>query len=220
MFGQIQLSHLYKRAMIEFIIEVMVIGVAYLLGSVPFGLLLARYKGAGDIRTMGSGNIGATNVFRTSGKTLGAATLALDAGKGAMAVLLARWLGSEWTVAFAGAAAVLGHVFPVWLDFKGGKGVATTLAVYWAAGWPVGLFASFVWVGMFAVSRISSLSSLSAVLLSPVIALFFTSAPVFVMTLFLGGLVIQRHKENIGRLVRGEEKPVKSNIAVAKTSGD
>lgn len=191
--------------MLEILTGIFIIILAYLLGSIPFGLILTRYAGLGDIRKMGSGNIGATNVLRTGNKKVAAATLALDVGKGVLAVCLAKLLGIYWVVILSAIAAVMGHIFPVWLQFKGGKGVATTLAVYWVVYWPLGLFASVVWLVVFYISRISSLSSVAAMLLSPVIAMFFSGAGLFFLSFVVGSVVIYRHKDNILRLLRGEE---------------
>lgn len=185
---------------------IIVIAVAYLLGSVPFGLLLTKYAGLGDIRNIGSGNIGATNVLRTGNKKLAMATLAADVLKGIIAVSIAHAAGGWLVITLSAIAAVMGHIFPVWLKFKGGKGVATALAVYWAVYWPLGLFACVCWLAMFYVSRISSLSSITAMLLSPVVGFFFGGYGLFPMSFIIGAVVIYRHKENIIRLLRGEEK--------------
>src|SRR5580698_2145429 len=134
----------------------------YLFGSVPFGLLLTRMAGLGDIRAIGSGSIGATNVLRTGNKALAAATLLLDAGKGAFAVGVFLWLGPPDAALWSGLGAVIGHLFPVWLGFKGGKGVATGLGVLLAAAWPVGVVACAVWLIVAAIARMSSLASLAA----------------------------------------------------------
>jgi glycerol-3-phosphate acyltransferase PlsY len=189
----------------EIIVSIILIAIGYLLGSVPCGLLITKYAGKGDIRNIGSGNIGATNVLRTGSKKLALITLALDALKGVVAVLLAKYLVPDWAVSLVALAAVVGHIFPVWLQFKGGKGVTTTIAIYWALYWPLGLFASIVWIIIFFMSRISSFSSLSAIILSTVIALFFGNTTMFLMALVTAVLVTYRHKENIIRLMRGEE---------------
>lgn len=180
----------------------------YLLGSVPFGLVLTRAAGLGDIRTIGSGNIGATNVLRTGNKPLAAATLILDSGKGAFAALLAGWLVSPDAAVAAGLFAVIGHNFPVWLNFKGGKGVATTLGALLAVSWPVGLAACLTWAVVFAIARISSLSALLALLLAPVYALIWSTPPVAVMAAILALLGFVRHRANIGRLMNGTEPKV------------
>jgi glycerol-3-phosphate acyltransferase PlsY len=180
----------------------------YLLGSIPFGLIAARLGGAGDIRKIGSGNIGATNVLRTGRKDLAAITLLGDAGKGVAAVLIARALThhSAPIEALAGGAAFLGHLFPIWLKFKGGKGVATFYGVLFAAAWPVGLLAGATWIAMAALFRMSSLAALTAAALAPFFA-FATDQPLPVVWLavFMAVLIYIRHRENIGRLLRNEE---------------
>jgi glycerol-3-phosphate acyltransferase PlsY len=194
------------------------IALGYLLGSIPFGLLFAWGSGAGDVRKIGSGNIGATNVLRTGKKWAAAATLICDGAKGAAAVLLARHFLAPGSEIFAALAAVLGHIFPVWLGFKGGKGVATFLGVCLALYWPVGLAICATWLLMALVWRISSLSALIAIALSP--AYFFTMgqrdyAPVAVV---LAATVFFMHRENIRRLIKGEEPRIgskKSNGANA-----
>jgi glycerol-3-phosphate acyltransferase PlsY len=177
----------------------------YLLGSIPFGLLFAHLAGAGDVRKIGSGNIGATNVLRTGKRWAAAATLLCDAGKGAAAVLLARHflpLGAE---IFAALAAVLGHLWPVWLGFKGGKGVATFLGVSTALFWPAGLAVAATWLIAALIWRISSLSALIAVALSPVYFFAFGQRDYVPLALVLAALIIFMHRENIARLTRGEE---------------
>lgn len=187
-------------------IGVLVAAVAgYLLGSVPFGLVLTRAAGLGDIRAIGSGNIGATNVLRTGNKGLAAATLLLDGGKGLIAVLLARWLIGGDAVYVAGAGAMLGHTFPVWLGFKGGKGVATAMGSLLAMAWPVGLIACLTWLVVAAVFRVSSLSALVALATASVVAALSTDTSTTVATLAIAILVYIRHKANIRRLLRGEE---------------
>lgn len=180
---------------------------AYLLGSIPFGLIVTRLGGAGDVRSIGSGNIGATNVLRTGRKELALFTLLLDAGKGAAAILIARWLfDNDFTTALAGGAAFVGHLFPVWLGFKGGKGVATFFGVLLAAAWPVGLIAAATWLSVFFLGRISSLSALVAAAAAPVAAWALgQSTPMIVLTAFMAVLIYMRHHENIGRLMRGQE---------------
>lgn len=177
----------------------------YLLGSIPFGLVLTRLAGYGDIRSIGSGNIGATNVLRTGNKPLALATLLLDSGKGAIAALLALWLGDQDTGIAAAAGSMLGHSFPVWLDFKGGKGVATSLGVLLAISWPVGLAACGTWLLAALLFRISSLSALIAIGLSPLVAWFLAGPSVAGLCLFIAILVYVRHKENIARLLKGQE---------------
>ncbi len=187
--------------------SILTAALSYLLGSIPFGLIVTRLGGAGDVRSIGSGNIGATNVLRTGRKELALATLVLDAGKGAVAVLVARQLlDSDALTALAGASAFLGHLFPVWLGFKGGKGVATFYGVLLAAAWPVGLVSAAVWILVFALTRISSLSALlAASLAAPVAWMMGQPVPVIVLTAFMAALVLVRHHENIGRLLRGQE---------------
>ncbi|WP_173981748.1 glycerol-3-phosphate 1-O-acyltransferase PlsY [Magnetospirillum sp. SS-4] len=177
----------------------------YLLGSIPFGLVLTRLAGLGDIRQIGSGNIGATNVLRTGRKGLALATLLLDGGKGAIAVGLAWWGLGHDTVPVAGFAAVLGHNFPVWLRFKGGKGVATTFGTLMAASWPVGLACCAAWLVTAALFRYSSLSALVGLALSPAFALVFAGPDYAAMAAGLAVMGFYRHKANIVRLIRGEE---------------
>ena len=177
----------------------------YLFGSIPFGLILTRFAGLGDIRRIGSGNIGATNVLRTGNKGLAAATLLLDGGKGAAAVLLAAWLGGHDAVLWAGSGAVLGHAFPVWLGFKGGKAVATAYGVLIAAAWPVGLCAGAIWLAMAAIGRMSSLAALASFALAPLLAAALADATVVKLALVIAVLVFARHHTNIRRLIAGTE---------------
>ena len=176
----------------------------YLIGSVPFGLLLTKAAGLGDIRQVGSGNIGATNVLRTGRKGLAAATLILDGLKGAVAVLLARqFLGDQDVV--VGTAAVLGHLFPVWLGFRGGKGVATGLGVLLAAAWPVGLACCALWLVAAKLLKMSSAAALTAFAAAPLFALVLSSADHALMALLIAVLVFWRHEANIRRLLAGTE---------------
>jgi glycerol-3-phosphate acyltransferase PlsY len=179
----------------------------YLLGSIPFGYLAARAGGAGDIRQVGSGNIGATNVLRTGRRDLAAITLVGDGGKGAVAVLLAAWLlGGSTYAAVAGGGAFVGHLFPVWLGFKGGKGVATFFGVLLAIAWPVGVIAGAVWIAMAAVFRMSSLASLTAAALAPVIAVLARQeTPTTLLAVAMAVLIVIRHRANISRLLRNQE---------------
>ncbi|MCA3277593.1 MAG: glycerol-3-phosphate 1-O-acyltransferase PlsY [Roseomonas sp.] len=176
----------------------------YLIGSVPFGLLLTKAAGLGDIRQVGSGNIGATNVLRTGRKGLAAATLILDGLKGAVAMLLARqFLGDQDVV--VGTAAVLGHLFPVWLGFRGGKGVATGLGVLLAAAWPVGLACCALWLVAAKLLKMSSAAALTAFAAAPLFALVLSSADHALMALLIAVLVFWRHEANIRRLLAGTE---------------
>lgn len=177
----------------------------YLFGSVPFGLALTRLAGLGDIRAIGSGNIGATNVLRTGRKDLALATLILDSGKAGMACLAFTFLVSTPAGLVAAGAAFLGHCFPVWLKFSGGKGVATFLGALLAAAWPVGLLTCLTWLGMALLMRISSLSALAAASLAPLLALAFGRSDVAILALFLAALIFWRHQANIDRLLKGEE---------------
>jgi glycerol-3-phosphate acyltransferase PlsY len=179
----------------------------YLLGSIPFGLVLTRLAGLDDIRSIGSGSIGATNVLRTGRKDLALATLLLDGGKGAVAVLIARLVSEDLTV-IAGGAAILGHLFPVWLKFKGGKGVATTFGTLIAVNWMVGLGACIVWLIMAVLFRYSSLSGLTAVAAAPFLALWLGTHPQAWLAAFAAFLVWIRHHENINRLLKGEEPKI------------
>ena len=177
----------------------------YLLGSIPFGMVIARALGLGDLRRIGSGNIGATNVLRTGNRPAALATLLLDSGKGAIAVLLARHFGGETAAILAGGAAFLGHCFPVWLGFRGGKGVATFLGTVIALHWPLGLAACAIWLLTAAISRISSLSALMAAALTPVLAWSMGRADLVLVSLFMAALIFLRHRANIARLLDGSE---------------
>ncbi len=179
--------------------------IGYLLGSIPFGLVLTRLGGLGDIRRIGSGNIGATNVLRTGNKSLAAATLLLDALKGAAAVLVAAQFGTHDAVLPAGVGAVLGQAFPVWLGFRGGKAVATSYGVLIAAAWPVGLLAGAVWLVMAALARISSLAALVSFALAPLWAGLLANSTIVKLALVIAVLVFVRHHTNIRRLIAGTE---------------
>ncbi len=185
------------------------LALGYLLGSVPFGLILTRMFDAGDIRQIGSGNIGATNVLRTGRKGLAAGTLLLDGAKGFLAV----WLAWRWFPEVAGLAAlgaVLGHCFPVWLKFKGGKGVATTLGVSLGLAWPIGAAYAVVWLLMLAVTRISSLSGMAAALAAPVAAALLGRNELVSVLAAIAVLVLILHRANIARLRAGTEPKVGS----------
>ncbi|WP_010544021.1 glycerol-3-phosphate 1-O-acyltransferase PlsY [Sphingomonas elodea] len=181
----------------------------YLLGSIPFGVLLTRAAGAGDLRQIGSGNIGATNVLRTGRKGLAAATLLLDMAKGAVAVLLAAAF-LPGTGALAATAAFIGHCYPIWLKFRGGKGVATLMGVVLALHWPAGLVYAVVWLGLLATVRISSVSGMAAAVSAPVSAAFFGRIDLVLMLLALALIVLWKHRENIDRLLSGSEPRVGS----------
>jgi len=182
--------------------------VGYVFGSIPFGLLLTKLAGLGDIRAIGSGNIGATNVLRTGRKDLALATLILDSGKAGFACLLFTYFAHPTAGLIAGGAAFFGHCFPVWLKFKGGKGVATFLGVLLAAHFPVGALTCFVWLGMALMLRMSSLSALTAALAAPALAYAFGREDVAILALFLAALLYWRHQENIGRILKGEEPKI------------
>jgi glycerol-3-phosphate acyltransferase PlsY len=182
----------------------------YLLGSVPFGLVLTRMAGLGDVRKIGSGNIGATNVLRTGRKGLAAATLLLDAGKGAAAVLIAKLWGPDMALV-AAFGAVLGHLFPVWLAFRGGKGVATTLGVLLALALPLGAACCLVWLLVAGIFRRSSLAGLAAVAAAPIVAWFLLADLQMVqLTAALAAVIWLRHHENIRRLLTGQEPKIGS----------
>jgi glycerol-3-phosphate acyltransferase PlsY len=176
----------------------------YLLGSIPFGLVLTRLAGLGDIRAIGSGNIGATNVLRTGNKPLALAVLLLDSGKGAVAVLIAAMWDENAAIA-AGLGAVLGHLFPVWLGFKGGKGVATTFGTLLALAWPVGLIACGLWLLTAFAFRMSSAAALTAIAATPIAAFFMNGPALAATALALAIMVWVKHAANIRRLIAGTE---------------
>lgn len=182
---------------------------AYLIGAVPFGYLIGRACGLGDIRKSGSGNIGATNMLRVGNRWLAFLTLFSDAGKGVLAVWLAdRFFGAH-NGEVAAIAVVLGHMFPLWLGFKGGKGVATTLGALTMLYWPLGIFMCLAWLAVFLLTGISSVSAIVAMALAPTFSLFFASAEVALISCMLAVLVIAKHHANIRRLIRGEEASLK-----------
>jgi glycerol-3-phosphate acyltransferase PlsY len=182
--------------------------VGYLLGSIPFGMVLAKLMKLGDLRDIGSGNIGATNVLRTGNKVAALGTLILDGGKGAAAVLLARALAGEDAAQLAGLMAFIGHCYPVWLSFKGGKGVATFLGLMLALAWPVGALCCLAWLVTAALSRISSLSAIVAAASSTFWVVFFGPGAIFLISVVLTLLVFWRHRENIARLKAGTEPKI------------
>jgi glycerol-3-phosphate acyltransferase PlsY len=187
---------------------------AYLLGSIPFGLLLTRFAGLGDIRAIGSGNIGATNVLRTGHKGLAAATLVLDGFKGTLAVLIARHFGDPAPYC-AGFAVFLGHLFPVWLTFKGGKGVATGLGVLLGAFFPVGALACAAWLLVAFLFRTSSLAALAAFAIAPVAALLSGRFHLAILAFLIGVLVFWKHGANIARLRAGTEPKIGQKNALS-----
>jgi len=184
--------------------------IGYLLGSIPFGLLLTRAAGLGDIRQIGSGNIGATNVLRTGNKGLAAATLLLDAAKGAVAVLIARYYLGETPAMLAGLAAFIGHIFPVWLGFKGGKGVATYLGVLAALAWQCALVFAALWLTVAAATRISSLAAIIATVASPIAAWLLGDADLAAVVALMSLIILIKHRANIERLIAGEEPRIGS----------
>ncbi|MCF8881773.1 MULTISPECIES: glycerol-3-phosphate 1-O-acyltransferase PlsY [Erythrobacter] len=177
----------------------------YVVGSIPFGLLLTKAAGMGDVRQIGSGNIGATNVLRTGNKGLAAATLVLDLVKGLAPVAIAGQLWGEVAMAFAAGAAVLGHCFPVWLGFKGGKGVATNAGVAFGLAWPLGLAYAFIWLSVLAIFRVSSLAGMAAVVAAAAAAPLFGYPQFFPVLAAIALLIIYLHRANIARLMKGEE---------------
>jgi glycerol-3-phosphate acyltransferase PlsY len=181
---------------------------AYLLGSIPFGMVLARIMGLGNLRDIGSGNIGATNVLRTGNKSAAALTLIFDAGKGAVAVLIARAMFGEAAAQIAALASFAGHCFPVWLNFKGGKGVATFLGILLALFWPAGIAACLTWLATAIIARISSLSALVASASSIIWVWIFGMPSAIALMIILAALIWWRHTENIKRILSGTETKI------------
>lgn len=182
--------------------------IGYLIGSIPFGVVVARVMGLGNLREIGSGNIGATNVLRTGSKPAAAATLLLDAGKGAVALLLACSLVGEDAAQVAALAAMIGHCFPVWLKFKGGKGVATFLGILLALAWPVGLAACVFWLIGAGVTRMSSMGGLASAAISSVLVVLMGYGIGYVLSILLTVIVFWRHRENIARIRAGTEPKI------------
>lgn len=182
--------------------------VGYLLGSIPFGIVMAKAFGLGDLRKIGSGNIGATNVLRTGNKLAAFLTLVLDSGKGAIAVLLARWLLGDAAAMIAGAAAFIGHCYPVYLGFRGGKGVATFLGTVLALSFPVGLVACAIWLVSALIWRMSSLAALVAAFLTPGCAILLGMPVLGTVLALMGALIFWRHRENIARIRAGTESRI------------
>ena len=193
--------------------------IAYLAGSIPFGLILVNITGAGNLREIGSGNIGATNVLRTGHKNIAIATLILDCSKGGVTVIVAQSYGLDLAV-ISGVCSVVGHIFPIWLKFRGGKGVATVLGVLLAIAWQVGLTAVATWLIIAAIFRYSSLAAILALTLSTVYAWYLPDTNVSIMTTLIAGLSILRHKENMWRLIKGKESKIKlgTNLENGTTS--
>jgi glycerol-3-phosphate acyltransferase PlsY len=183
-------------------------GLGYALGSIPFGLVLTRLAGLGDVRQIGSGNIGATNVLRTGRKGLAAATLLLDAAKGATAVLIAHAAFGPTAATVAGFGALLGHIFPVWLKFKGGKGVATFLGVLIALAWQLAAIFAIIWLAVAAATRISSLAALVATVAVPVAACVLGYNEIAIVSALMAAIILIKHRGNIRRLLAGEEPKI------------
>ena len=182
--------------------------IGYFLGSIPFGLLISRLGGQGDIREIGSGNIGTTNVLRTGRKDLAALTLLFDGGKAAAAFFIANHFFSFDAGLVAAGFALLGHCFPIWLKFKGGKGVATFLGALLAAHWPLGLMAIGIWIAVAVLLKMSSLAALTAAGITPLIALYMGKFNVAIMAALLALIIYIRHKDNIGRILKGTEPKI------------
>jgi glycerol-3-phosphate acyltransferase PlsY len=187
----------------------------YLLGSIPFGLIFTRMAGLGDIRDIGSGNIGATNALRTGNRWVAGGTFLCDAGKGAVAVLIAQCIAPDLNLALpmamiAAAASFLGHLYPVWLRFKGGKGISTFIGVNLALFWPVGLLFCATWLGTAALFRYSSLAALTAAILTPIYLALFGRFDLLPLSVILVALIYLAHRDNIGRLMAGTESRIGS----------
>ena len=192
----------------DFFIYLIVFVGGYLLGSIPFAFIVTKLFGLGDIRQVGSGNVGATNVLRTGNRYAAALTLLGDAGKGVVAVLIARQFGDIATL-IAALGAFTGHIFPVWLNFKGGKGVATYIGIVFALAWPVALMVCATWLIVALVSRVSSLAALVAAAASPIYMWLFLHSPLYAAgTAILAALIFVTHRENIARLLKSEEPQI------------
>ena len=189
-------------------LELAALIIGYLCGSIPFGLILAKASGLGDVRKIGSGNIGATNVLRTGNKKIAALTLLCDGMKGAIPVLLLGYFGNEQVAVIAGLAALAGHIFPVWLKFRGGKGVATSIGVLTALYWQLGLLFIAVWLIVAFLFRISSLSALIASALSPVFAFMLGGRELAIPAVLIGATIWIMHRPNIIRLLKGQEPKI------------
>lgn len=183
------------------------IALGYLLGSIPFGLVLTRLAGLGDVRAIGSGSIGATNVLRTGNRSIAVLTVLFDVGKGAVAVVLGAMYGPDAAM-LAGGAAFVGHLFPIWLGFKGGKGFATFLGVMLAVSWQIGLLCCVTWLVVAAFFRYSSLATLVSAFAGPGYAYFLGHSQAMELALFMSVLIFIRHYQNIGRLMTGAEPKI------------
>jgi glycerol-3-phosphate acyltransferase PlsY len=193
---------------LNFVSAILAALVGYLCGSIPFGLLLTRWAGLGDVRSIGSGNIGATNVLRTGNKTVAALTLIMDAVKATVPVLLFRETVGDAAALVAGFAALAGHIFPVWLGFKGGKGVATGMGLLFGVAWPLGLAFIFVWLAVAFVFRTSSVSALTAGALSPLWAYLIGRGDLVLPLILLAAIVWLTHRANIARILNGTEPKI------------
>ena len=180
----------------------------YLLGSIPFGLVVARLFGLGDLRQIGSGNIGATNVLRTGSKFGAALTLIADAGKAGVTILLARTMAGEDAAQLAGFAAFFGHCYPIWLKFRGGKGVSTFFGLLFALTWPIGLISGATWLLIAGIFRYSSLAAIAAATLTPLFMIIFSQQGLVALSIVLMILILWRHKENIRRLLKSQETKI------------
>ena len=192
----------------EIVTLILALVLGYLSGSIPFGLILTQAAGLGDIRKIGSGNIGATNVLRTGNKKVAAATLVLDALKAVAPILLARYFWGEDAARLAAIGAFLGHCFPVWLNFKGGKGVAVMIGSTLALSWPVGLIFCAVWLMTAFTRKVSSLAALTAAATAPIFAYVFSGERLALVVAGLALLLFFQHRENIGRLLKGTEPTI------------
>ena len=182
--------------------------VGYFLGSIPFGIVVAHFMGLGDLRQIGSGNIGATNVLRTGSKLGAALTLIADAGKAGAAVILARVLATEDAAQLAGLAALFGHCYPIWLKFRGGKGVSTLFGLLFALAWPIGLAAGTTWLIIAAIFRYSSLAALMTALFTPLFVIILTQYQMLTISITITFLIFWRHKGNIRRIISLEERKI------------
>jgi len=197
------------------ILAIVWLAIGYICGSIPFGLLLAKMGGLGDVRSIGSGNIGATNVLRTGSKKIAFATLLCDMLKGAVPVVIGKHFAGDAAGLMAGFGAFIGHVLPVWLKFKGGKGVATYLGVLFAAAWPAALMFAVIWLLLAAIFRFSSVSSLGATTAMPVVAFMLNMHNLALLTLLVGSVIYIAHRANLVRLMRGEETKIKLKTSAA-----